>query len=53
MSGLDHLSFGDLLALANTASLIFSGQTPKPTSKRAFDSGLMRNDVALSNFDFI
>ncbi|EFH57709.1 hypothetical protein ARALYDRAFT_482629 [Arabidopsis lyrata subsp. lyrata] len=31
MSGLDHLSFGDLLALANTASLIFSGQTPKPT----------------------
>ncbi|CAE6033005.1 unnamed protein product [Arabidopsis arenosa] len=32
MSGLDHLSFGDLLALANTASLIFSGQTPKPTT---------------------
>ncbi|VYS54650.1 unnamed protein product [Arabidopsis thaliana] len=31
MSGLDHLSFGDLLALANTASLIFSGQTPIPT----------------------
>ncbi|KAL1224355.1 DNA glycosylase/AP lyase ROS1 [Cardamine amara subsp. amara] len=27
MSGLDHLSFGDLLALANTASLCFSGQT--------------------------
>ncbi|XP_010516871.1 PREDICTED: protein ROS1-like [Camelina sativa] len=32
-NGLDHLSFGDLLALANSASLCFSGQIPKPTTR--------------------
>ncbi|XP_010516874.1 PREDICTED: protein ROS1-like isoform X2 [Camelina sativa] len=48
MSGLDHLSFGDLLALSNTRPVYFSGQTSWPCNAlettRAYDSGLMIRD---------
>lgn len=40
----------------NVASVNFSGQTPwasETTSKRDFDSGLIRNEIALSNFNSI
>ncbi|XP_010509464.1 PREDICTED: protein ROS1-like isoform X2 [Camelina sativa] len=48
MSGLDHLSFGDLLALSNTRPVYFSGQNSWPCNAlettRAYDSGLMISD---------
>ncbi|CAH8264929.1 unnamed protein product [Arabidopsis lyrata] len=51
---MNQLSFGDFLALSNNASLYCSGQTTpwdgnvlEPTSERAFDSGLIRDEVEM------
>ncbi|XP_010509466.1 PREDICTED: protein ROS1-like [Camelina sativa] len=52
MNSLDHLSFGDLLALANSASLCFSGQIPKLTrDTEVMDKSkeVMESVISLSN----